>query len=451
MDPAAARPLWKNFAVFLGPLVLTNVLQALSGTLNNLYIGRLLGVGSLAAVASFFPVLMFFISFVIGLGTGASILVGQAWGAGDMEKARAVAGTTLRAGLALGVVIALLGIALAEPVMTFLGTPSDVLPQAVGYARVMMGALPLLFISMLYASLLRGAGDTVTPLLVLVLSSGFILVCTPALIQGWWGLPSLGVTGGAWATMLATAASLVWLAWRLRRRGHALAPDDRFWKQGRLQPDLLAKIVKLGIPTGLFFVTGSIADLALVSVVNSYGSTATAAWGAVNQVMAYVLFPAMSIAIAASILAAQAIGAGRLREVNDVTRVGLAMNFVLTGGLALLVYGFAGPIVSLFITDAAVVALAAGLLHITVWSSLIFGLASVFSGVMRAAGTVLVPTIISLSCLACLLFPLGWGLSRIYGLPGIWMSYPATYLVALVLQCAFFYLVWKKKPIRKLV
>ena len=379
-----ARPLWKTFAVFLGPLVLTNMLQALSGTLNNIYVGQMLGVGALAA-------------------------------------------------------------------MRLLGTPADVLAQAVAYATVMMAALPLLFVSMLAAAVLRGVGDTVTPLLSLLVSSGIILLLTPALIQGWAGLPALGVTGGAWATLLSSAMALVWLAWFLRRRKRALAPDQAFWRLLRLKPQFLKPVIRLGFPTGLFFITGSVADLALLRLVNGYGSHATAAWGAVSQVMAYVQFPAISIAIAASVLAAQAIGAGRLQQVDAVTRVGLGMNIAVTGGLAVAVLVFARPIISLFITEPAVVTLAAGLLHITVWASLIFGLASVFTSVMRASGTVLVPTLVSLSCLGLLLFPLGWAFSQTFGLRGIWMSYPATYAVALLLQAGYFYGVWKKKPIRKLV
>lgn len=450
-EPTPSRPLWKTFLVFLGPLVLTNMLQALSGTLNNIYVGQMLGVGALAAVASFFPLLMFFISFVIGLGAGASVLTGQAWGTRDAGKVRAIAGTVLCAGFLLGVAVGLCGMLLAEPIMRLLGTPADVLPQAVAYARIMMAALPLMFVSMLTAAVLRGVGDTVTPLFSLAVSSIIILMLTPALIQGWFGLPALGVTGGAWATLLSLALALLWVAWYLRRRGRTLAPDKDFWRHARLEKKFLKSVVRLGFPTGLFFITGSVADLALLRLVNSHGSHATAAWGAVSQVMTYIQFPAISIAIAASVLAAQAIGAGRLHQIDSVTRVGLGMNIAITGGLAVGVLVFARAIVSLFITDPAVINLAAGLLHITVWASLIFGLASVFTSVMRASGTVLVPTIISLSCLGLLLFPLGWAFSQAFGLRGIWMSYPATYAVALLLQATYFYAVWKKKPITKMV
>ena len=99
----APRPLWKVFLFFLAPMLLSNILQSLSGTLNNVYVGQMLGVGALAAVSSFFPVMFFFIAFIIGLGAGASVLIGQAWGARDAAKAKAVAGTTIALGITLRV------------------------------------------------------------------------------------------------------------------------------------------------------------------------------------------------------------------------------------------------------------------------------------------------------------------------------------------------------------
>ena len=447
---AGPRPLWKTFLLFLGPLVLTNMLQALSGTLNGIYIGQLLGIGALAAVASFFPLLMLFVAFVIGLGSGASVLVGQAWGANNIERVRAIAGTVVCAGALLGMAIGAAGFFLAGPMLRLLGTPADVLPDAIAYARVMMAFLPLLFVSVLTASVLRGVSDTVTPLLSLLISSAVIMVLTPTLIRGWIGLPPLGVTSGAWATVVATALSLGWMVWHLLRKHHPLAPNRAFGPHWRIEPALLRSILRMGIPTGLFFITGSLADLALLSIVNGHGSQATAAWGAVSQVMAYVSFPAMSISITASVLAAQAIGAGRLQQVDAVTHVALGMNIVLTGGLAVLVTLLAPSMVGLFITDPAVVRLAAGLLHIAVWGAVLLGLASVFAGVMRASGTVLVPTAITIGLLTFVLFPLGWTFNRVFGLSGIWWAHPVTYLTGLVLQACYFYGVWKAKPLRRL-
>jgi len=101
-----------------------HILQSLSGTLNNVYLGQMIGVGALAAVSGFFPVMFFFIAFTIGLGAGASVLIGQAWGAREPDKARAVAGTTLMVGILFGLCVALFGGAFTEPMLRLLGTPA---------------------------------------------------------------------------------------------------------------------------------------------------------------------------------------------------------------------------------------------------------------------------------------------------------------------------------------
>lgn len=443
---APAQPLWRRFILFLGPLVLTNVLQALAGTFNNVYLGHMIGPQAMAAAYSFFPLLMFFLSFVIGLGTGASILVGQAWGAKNVEKVREVAGSVLLGGAVLGAIVAVIGFASVHRLLPALGTPPDLLAEAVPYARVLLASLPVLFVSMLAAAVLRGMGDTVTPLLTLVVTCSVSFVATPALIQGWGGLPRAGVASAAWATLLANVAALSWLAWRLARRDHAVAPRHLrgHW---HFNGPVLRQVVRLGVPTGLFFVTGSLADIGLLSLVNQHGANAVAAWAAVAQVMAYIQFPAISIAIAAGVLAAQAIGAKQPEEVAHVARVGVGMNLVLTGSIAVLVALAAPLAMGVFVTDAAVIRLGASLLLVSVWGSVLFGIASVFSGVMRAAGTVRVPTLMSLACLAFLLYPLGWGFGRAFGVVGIWLAYPVTYGCGMLLQATYYFFVFRKKPI----
>ena len=128
--PAARPPLWKEFLVFLAPMLLSNILQSLSGTLNNVYLGQMLGVQALAAVSSFFPVLFFFIAFTIGLGAGASVLIGQAWGARNVDKAQAITGTTLSVGVLFGLLVAVFGGWFTQPMLALLGTPSWQTPQA---------------------------------------------------------------------------------------------------------------------------------------------------------------------------------------------------------------------------------------------------------------------------------------------------------------------------------
>jgi putative MATE family efflux protein len=402
-------------------------------------------------VSSFFPVMFVFIAFVLGLGAGASVLIGQAWGARDAAKAKAIAGTALSVGILLGLAVAVFGGAFTTPLLSFLGTPPDVLADSTRYARIMLIAMPGLFVFLLSTAMLRGVGDTVTPLLTLLISTGTGLVVTPALIRGWGGLPQLGVASAAWASVLAFVLATLWLGWRLRRRGSPLAPDAEFIRHLRIDPKLLKAVLKVGIPTGVQMIVVALAEVALLSLVNSYGSSATAAYGAVNQVVAYVQFPAISIAITASILGAQAIGAGRADRLGAIAKTALLMNLVLTGGLVLLGYLFSRHLMGFFITSAPVIEIAQTLLHIMLWSLVIFGMASAISGIMRASGSVLVPTAISILCLIGIEVPVAWFMSHRIGLNGIWWAYPVTFGAMLLLQTAYYRLVWRKKAIRRLV
>ena len=166
----------------------------------------------------------------------------------------------------------------------------------------------------------------------------------------------------------------------MRRRNHALAPDLELLRALRINPRLLRLVIRIGLPTGVQMVVISLAEIVLLSIVNGFGSNATAAYGAVNQVVNYVQFPALSIAITASILGAQSIGAGRAHLLGTITRTGLKMNLVITGSLVLIGYLFSRHLVSAFVTSPPVIELAQTLLHIMLWSSLVFGFQSLLGG-----------------------------------------------------------------------
>jgi putative MATE family efflux protein len=452
MNPQS-RPLWQRFAIFLVPLMAANILQALSGTLNAIYVGQLIGVEALAAIAVFFPILFLLLSFTIGLSAGSTVLIGQAWGAGNVEKVKQVTGTTLAAAIALGLFVAVVGGIWTEQILSVLGAPDNILPLAAGYARIMFICMPTFFVFFVATSVLRGVGDTVTPLLSLIMSMLVGLVVTPALILGWGGLPQIGVNAAAVATIAGFVTVLVFLFVYMRARNMPLAPD-RILLTAIVRPDLhlLGLILKLGVPAGLQMVISSIAGIVVIGLVNRFGSDATAAYGALGQVMSYVQFPAMSIGIAASIFGAQAIGAGKIDQLRAITRTALAMNLVVTGGLILLAYLFSQHLVALFITDPEVVALTESLLHVVLWSILFFGWSVVFSGIMRASGTVYAPMLLSLACILFIELPGAIWLSQTsLGLTGIWIAYAASFTVMLVLQASWYRFVWMKKKIVALV
>ena len=453
MRPAfnPSAPTWKVFLMFLVPMMLANILQSASGTLNNIFLGRMIGVEALAAASAFFPVLLFLISFVMGLGSGASVLIGQAWGATQPERVRAVAGTTLAVGMLGGLVVALFGGTFAHLLLEQLRTPPNIMAEATHYARVCLFAMPGFFAFMLITAIMRGVGDTVTPLFALIVSTIVGLLVTPALISGWFGLPQMGVTSAAVGFVTSFAVTLVWLVFYLRIKGHALAPNAELIRHMRIDPAILKSVLRIGIPTAMQMVIMSLAEVVLLSMVNSFGSDALAAYGVGNQVLGYVQFPAMSIAIAASILGAQAIGAGHPDRLGAITRTGILINFAITGTLLLAGYLFARPLIGLFTDSPGATEMAVHLLYIVLWSVLIFGASAVTSGVMRSSGTVMVPTLLSISAILLVEIPAAWLLSRRFGVNGVWMAYPITFITMLVLQASFYRLYWRKQKIQKLV
>ncbi|KRA99658.1 MATE family efflux transporter [Devosia sp. Root685] len=453
MDPHSTRPLWQRFAVFLLPLMASNILQALSGTVNSIYVGQMIGVEALAATATFFPIMFFLMSFIIGLSAGSTILIGQAWGAKNIDKVKQVAGTTLATTIVLGLFVSIVGGIWTEQILTVLGAPENILAMSVGYARIVLIGMPGFFMFLVVTSVLRGVGDTITPLVSLVLSMVVSLLVTPALIQGWFGLPQLGVNAAAIAMISGFLTVLIFLFIYMRVRNMPLAPD-RILLGAMIRPDfkLLGLILKLGIPAGLQMVISSIAGIVVVGLVNRFGSDATAAYGALGQVMSYVQFPAMSIGIAASIFAAQAIGARKSDQLGAITRTALMLNLIITGGLIILAYLFSQHVIALFITDPAVIELAETLLHVVLWSLLCFGWSVVFSGIMRASGTVYAPMLLSLACILLIELPGAILLSQTsLGLTGIWIAYAASFTCMMFLQAAWYQFVWKKKKIVALV
>ncbi|MEQ1769845.1 MAG: MATE family efflux transporter [Devosia sp.] len=446
------RPLWQRFAIFLLPLMLSNILQSLSGTINSIFLGQMIGVKALAATSTFFPVMILLISFIVGLASGSTVLIGQAYGAKNMAKVKQVAGTTITSSFILGLVVAAIGIFFTEPLMRLLGAPEDILQQSVSYGRIVLIGMPGFFIFLIVTSVLRGVGDVMTPLFSLILSVLVGLVVTPALIQGWGGLPQMGVDSAAVAFIAGFVVVLIFLFFWLRAKKSPLAPDRELLTDLRIDFSLLKTILRLGIPAGVQMIVSSLAAIVVVGVVNRFGSNATAAYGAVNQVLSYIQFPAMSIMIAISIFGSQSIGAGQTDQLRRIVRTGLMMNLIVTGALIVIAYVFSQHLVALFITSPEVTQITETLLHIVLWSVLLFGFSGVFSGMMRASGDVLIPMLLSLGTILLVETPLALYLSGTsLGLNGIWWAYATSFSTMLVLQASYYWFFWRHKPIKKLI
>jgi putative MATE family efflux protein len=443
--------LWKTFLIFLLPLIATNILQNLSGTVNTIFVGQMLGVQAIAAVSVFFPILFCLMAFVIGLSSGATILVGQAWGAQNIEKVHAVVGSTLFLTLTGGTCISILGVVFSKQILLALGTDPAVMHLSLPYVQWMLASSPLLFIYIVFTSILRGVGDSRTPLLASTITIAIGAMITPVLIAGHLGFPKLGIIAPAIATAIGFFLVLVFLGFYLHIRQHPLKLDADLLRRIRFDSQLTKAILRLGIPTGIQMVTTSVAGLVIVGLVNRHGANATAAYGAVNQVLNYIQFPALSIAIAASIFAAQAIGAGKSDLLAKVTRTALSMNILFTGTLVTLAYLFSKYLMALFITDPAVVDLGQQLLFIVLWSILFFGASAIFASIMRASGTVTIPMLINIVAIIAIEVPCAYFFSEWWGLKGIWYGYALAFVCLCIMQGMYYQFIWKKKAIKVLI
>jgi putative MATE family efflux protein len=445
------KPMWRILLVFLVPLMLSNVLQSASQTMASIWIGRLISTQALGAISAVFPIVFLLFSFVFGVSSGSSVLIGQAFGAHDYHRVKKIAGTVLGAALYLGIIVAVVGALGSTTVLQWLATPPDIIGQSDAYARVIFLTMPVFFVYFVYATILRGTGDSKTPFYALVVSALLTIAITPLFIVGTFGLPKLGIVSAAVSAFIANTVALVWLLYYLNRHDHPLKFDRETLSDMWIDWQILRSVVRIGLPTGVQVMMVSLAEIAVISFVNHFGSRATAAYGAVNQVIGYVQFPAISIGISASIFGAQCIGARREDKLGSVIRSAVGLNYAIGAVIIGLCYVFAWAILGWFITDQQTLRIAHELLMITLWSYAIFGNSAVLSGIMRGSGDVIWPTVIGISAIWGVEVPAAYILMHRIGLDGVWLGYPIAYCAALTMQFCYYEFVWKRKTHERLV
>ncbi|WP_086643318.1 MATE family efflux transporter [Acetobacter sp. DsW_063] len=441
------RTLPWRFFLFMAPVLFDTVLQSLSGTIGNIYVGRLLGPHDLAAASAFYPMFLVFISCSVGLGTGASILVGQNWGAGDQGEARTVASAALGVAFALGLAICAFGQVSIRPLLVLFGTPADVLDHAVRYAAAILMGAPGLILLVVTAIILRGAGDSVRPLVMMIVQILTSLLLTPILIEGRFGAPVLGVAGSAAAAVIGWVMALIVVGIWLRLSRHALAPDLEMARQIFAPWRVLRPILQLGLPTMVEIMTMGVAEIALVGRINSFGSDMTAAYGLFVQTLTYIEYPGMAVGITVSVLSAHAIGARDEKEARAVLRLGFCVALALAGGLAAFVTLDPALIASLFTADAHVIALASRAFRVVMWSATPLALAGVLGSAMRASGDAVGPMSLLLGAIICVELPAGYIAAHLYGASGVWFGYPASFSAMFVFTALYWAIRWRHRSL----
>lgn len=448
-DPHAALTegaIGKTLLVFSLPILGGNVLQSLNGSVNSVWVGHYLGEAALTATSNANTILFFLLGAVFGVGMAATILVGQSIGAKNLDQAKRVVGTSASFFAIVSVVVALAGYLFSPILLGWMGTPQDALPLAIRYLRIIFLAVPAMYMYAFVMMSLRGAGDSRTPFRFLLLSVGLDIVLNPVFIFGFGPLPRMGIAGAATATLIANVVSLVAILAFLYRRGHFLwlrASERRYF---RIDPGILRSLVGKGVPMGLQMVVISTSMIAMISLVNRFGSQTTAAFGAAIQLWNYIQMPAIAIGAAASSMAAQNVGAGRWDRVHRTAMSGVAINFLMSGALIALIWIFARPAFGLFLPDdSAAVAIARHMNSIVIWAYLFIGVSMVLTGVVRSTGAVVPPLLILFFAFWVVRIPFAYGLLDRFGADAIWWSYPIGSITSLVLTVGYYrYGNWRK-------
>lgn len=432
-------PVARTIFMFSLPVLGTSVLQSLNGSINTIWVGRLLGPEALTATINASLILMFMLGTLFGLGMAATILVGQSFGAHDVQRAKRVVGTTATFFFAFSLITAIAGYFGAAQILHWMGTPAEARALSEIYLRTIFLSLPFLSMFALFVMVQRGAGDARMPFMFTTLATLLDIALNPLLISGIGPFPQMGIAGSGAALFLSQgiglSAMLAYMYWRkadlrlTRAELHHLKPD----------PDLLRTIIVKGLPMGAQMMVISLSGLILMSMINTYGAETAAAYGVAFQLWAYVQMPAMSIGAAVSSMAAQSVGAKKWDRLEQSAWAGIWINVLLTGSLVVLLYLVDPYIVGLFLPhQPSAIARAEHINSIASWSFVLFGVTFVLFGVVRSTGAVLAPLII----LVISLFGVRIGFAILmqphWGQDAIWWSFPISMAVSTALALAFY-------------
>ena len=432
-------PIAKTLLAFALPTLGSNILQSLNGSINSIWVGRFLGEGALAATTNANLVMFLMFSLGFGFGMATAILVGQSMGARDLTGARRAMGTTLGLFAVISVLIALLGWWLAPALLRVLATPADAQALALAYLRVIFLGLPPMFLGLLLTMGMRGMGDSITPLRLMVLSVILDAGLNPLLIRGIGPFPRMGIAGSATATLIANYimffVGLVYIYGRdlpIRLRG----PE---WRYLIPDPKLLQVVFVKGLPMGLQMLLFTFSALVMIGLVNRAGVDVTAAYGIANQLWTYIQMPAVAVSTAVSAMVAQNIGANKWDRVSATTLSGIAINIAITGVMVGVILLFDWPLFTLFVgSDSPAIPIARHIQLIGSWSFIVFGITMVIFSTIRANGGVYMPLLI----LVCSMFVgrigFAWLMLPRWGTDALWWSFPIGSAVSLTMGVTYY-------------
>lgn len=428
---------------FALPMLLGNVFMQIYSIVDSIVVGQFIGKEALAAVGASFPLIFALVSFVIGIGMGFSIAISQYFGARDFDRvARAI--DTMWIFLAVSsVLLTAIGLLFSEKLLVLIDIPAEVMPQAVSYLNINIIGFVVMFGYNGAAAVLRGLGDSKTPLYFLIIST-FINIGLDLLFVL---VLNMGVEGTAWATVIAQAGAFLSMAVYLNKTHKIIRINFRKYV---FDKEIFLKSLNIGLPTGFQQTFVSFGMVALLSIVNQFGTVAVAAYTVATRIDSFASMPAMNFAAALSTFVGQNLGAGKHERVRTGLIATLKMTSIISIVVTLTAVFFSDMMMRLFTSDPEIVSIGSDYLLIVSSFYLFFSTMFIISGVMRGAGDTLVPMFITLLSLWLVRIPVSWGLSRVIGIHGVWWGIPVAWFLGMVGAWLYYKTgKWKSKVIVK--
>ena len=374
---------------FATPLFLSQLFQQLYNSADALIVGNFLGKEALAAVSSSGPLISLFIGFFNGAATGAGVVISRYFGADDREHVRKAIHTNVLFSLLCGLLLSAAGVLLTPHILRWMGTDPTVLPQSEAYFRwYFVGAVVIVMYNSL-KGVMMALGDSKRPLYYLIFSSVLNVLLDLLFV----GVLHGGVAAAAVATTLSQGISAFLCLLHLMEKDQIYTLKAR---ELRIDPQMLAAIVRIGLPTGVQMSVISIANVLVQKNINSFGADAMAACGSYAKVEGFVFMPITCFSLALTTFISQNLGAGKLDRVKAGCRFGLLSSVLAAETIGVVVFLVGPQLISLFNSDPAVLAIGTKQCRIESLFFCMLALSHTVAGVCRGAGKATVPMLVML-------------------------------------------------------
>lgn len=428
--------IWKKILFFSIPLILGNLFQQLYNTVDSIIVGNYIGSEALAAVGSSGSLINLLIGFCIGASAGAGVVIAQFYGAQDKEGVRKAVHTTIAIAIAAGAILTIVGIVTTPLLLKAMGTPKEVFDQASIYLKVYFGGILFSVVYNMSAGILNAVGNSKRSLVYLMIAATSNIFLDLLFVVVF----KMGIVGAAIATDISQLLSCIFIILFLVRSEDVCRVK---LKDIRCYDNLLGKILKIGLPTGVQNIVISLSNVIVQSSVNSFGAVAMAGFAAYIKVDGFNILPVLSFSMAATTFVGQNVGAGRLDRVKKGMYVSVAMGIIYTVCTGILLLAFAPQVIGVFTQNGKVVEYGVYIMRFFCPFYWMLGILHILAGTIRGTGKTMQAMVVFLFSLCIFRVLWIWGaMSVSHKIGGVMLGYPLSWLVGLVMILIY---VWKGK------